>query len=212
MRPWTSFQRSGTPLEVDYDILKVQNSLETDWYFEDSKLFRGLKLFRGGPVFQSLELFRGRPNLEADWDFKGSELQFKVDQVILKIQNLLSKWTIIFEGLDLSFNSLSQRAMIFEELDSLSQQTIKVRNFNLKWTRIFRRSGFSNSKQTRLEPYFETDQICSFRIPSGLNFKGSQIFGSFLKHNFEVRSDSIFAFCHFIGSKKLKVVCWNQTN
>ncbi|GES84553.1 hypothetical protein RCL_jg22908.t1 [Rhizophagus clarus] len=35
-----------TPLEADYDISKVWNSLEADQYFKDPELFRG------GPVFQ----------------------------------------------------------------------------------------------------------------------------------------------------------------
>ncbi|GET03038.1 hypothetical protein RCL_jg8234.t1 [Rhizophagus clarus] len=53
------FRRSGTPLEADYDISKVRNSLEVDRYFE------GLELFRGGPV----------RNLEVDRDFEGPELE-----------------------------------------------------------------------------------------------------------------------------------------
>ncbi|GES83021.1 hypothetical protein RCL_jg19948.t1 [Rhizophagus clarus] len=80
MRLWTSFRKSGvsfevdqvwnsmsrrtiksgTPLEADYSISKVQN-LEADWYFEGPE-------FRGGLV----------QNLKADWYFEGPEL--KADQ------------------------------------------------------------------------------------------------------------------------------------
>ncbi|GBB97698.1 hypothetical protein RclHR1_30400002 [Rhizophagus clarus] len=141
MQPWTSFQRFRTPLEADYDISKVWNSLEMDQYFENPELFRG------GLVQNSLEV---------DWYFEGSEL-FRSGPV--------------------------QNSLEADRLDSLLQKTIKVRNFNPKWTRIFRKSESSNLKQTRLEHHFETDQICGFRIPSGLNFEGSWISGSFLKHN-----------------------------
>ncbi|GES79013.1 hypothetical protein RCL_jg6041.t1 [Rhizophagus clarus] len=97
MRPWTSFQRSGT-------------------------LFRGgplsPELFRGGPVFQrSGTLFRGgllSPELhrrtiksgtplEADYDISKVRNSLEADYDILKIRNLEADWD--FEGLDLPIRS-----------------------------------------------------------------------------------------------------------
>ncbi|GES99006.1 hypothetical protein GLOIN_2v1880882 [Rhizophagus clarus] len=102
------FRRSGTPLEADYDISKVRNSLEVDRYFE------GPELFRGGPVFRrSGTLFRGGPlspelhrrtiksgtPLEADYDISkvrnsiggplSPELHFEADYDISKVRNSL---------------------------------------------------------------------------------------------------------------------------
>ncbi|GES79358.1 hypothetical protein RCL_jg6359.t1 [Rhizophagus clarus] len=120
MRPWTSFQRSGTlfrggplslelfrggpvqnsisrrtiksgtPLEADYDISKVRNSLEAD--YDISKV----------------------RNLEADRDFEGPELEADRRSGTL-IRSEPSRTPIrsgpgYFEGQ----NSLSKRTMIFE--------------------------------------------------------------------------------------------------
>ncbi|GBB96899.1 hypothetical protein RclHR1_28670001 [Rhizophagus clarus] len=154
MRPWTSFQRSGT-------------------------------LFQGGPL--SLELFRDRPvfrrsetplkvdydilkvwNLEADRDFKGSELEadrrsersrpsyFEVwnsnskQTGILKVWNSNLKWT----GSEFTFEADHniQRFGTPSRLDSLSQRTIKIFQFEAD-------QGIS-----KMEPHFEVDQICGFQI------------------------------------------------
>ncbi|GBB90861.1 hypothetical protein RclHR1_17990003 [Rhizophagus clarus] len=261
MQPWTSFQRSRTPLKTDYNISKVWNSLEADQVqssLEADQYFEGLK-FRGGPEFRKSRtqsrlkikktlifvliniklafIFLGlkevdqiilktsiskvQNSLEADryieeanQDFEGSELEVnqrsersRPSQVISKNSN--SKRTSILKV----WNSLLKQTMIFEDLDLSFIEDHDIQRFRLSFTADHKvdqnisKSGSSNSKQIRLEPHFETDQICGFQIPSGLNFEDSWISESFLKHNFEVRSDSIFEVCHFIGSKKLKVVC-----
>ncbi|GBB95461.1 hypothetical protein RclHR1_02540015 [Rhizophagus clarus] len=68
---FSSFFRSRIPLEADYDISKVQNSLEADRYF------KGPELFRGRPVQNSLEAdqyFEVWNSLEADQYFEGLKL------------------------------------------------------------------------------------------------------------------------------------------
>ncbi|GBB94748.1 hypothetical protein RclHR1_24070001 [Rhizophagus clarus] len=120
MRPWTLFQRSGTPLKVDYDISKVWNSLEINQYFEGLKLFRGRsvfqrcpELFKGGPVQNFLEVdryFEVQNFLETDWYFEGLEFRgrpgFQRSETRSKLK-VRKKWTesSYFKGLDLPIRS-----------------------------------------------------------------------------------------------------------
>ncbi|GES79359.1 hypothetical protein RCL_jg6359.t3 [Rhizophagus clarus] len=131
MRPWTSFQRSGT--------LFRGGPLKADRYFE------GPELFRGGPVFRRSEtLFRGGPlspelHFEADYDISKVRNSLEADYDISKVRNLEADRD--FEGPELEAdrrsgtlirsepsrtpirsgpgyfegqNSLSKRTMIFE--------------------------------------------------------------------------------------------------
>ncbi|GES84554.1 hypothetical protein RCL_jg22909.t1 [Rhizophagus clarus] len=134
--------------------------------------------------------------------FQRSRTLIRSRLVISKVWNSLSKQTMIFEspelplaaGYDIRRSGLSfvaDHKEYFKVLDlPIRSRPVYFKVFS--WNLILRQT--------------------SFQIPSGLNFEGSQISGSFLKHNFEVKRDSIFAFCRFIELKKLKVVCWNRTN
>ncbi|GES98981.1 hypothetical protein RCL_jg1016.t1 [Rhizophagus clarus] len=178
MRPWTSFQRSripfrggplspklfkggpvfqrsGTPLEVDYDILKVRNSLEADQYFKGPELFRGGPVwnsisrqttksgipFRGGPL--SPELFRG------GLVFRRSRTPLEANYDILKVWNSL-KADRYFEGPELFRGRPVFRRSgtpLEADYDILKSGTLirsgLVWNSNLKWTELFRRSEFT---------------------------------------------------------------------
>ncbi|GES87793.1 hypothetical protein RCL_jg11250.t1 [Rhizophagus clarus] len=137
--------KSGTPLEADYDISKVRNSLEADYDISKVRNLEADRDFEGPELEADRRSERSGPSyFEADRYFEGPELQFEVDRVISKVR-------IHFRSVR---NSLSQRAMIFEGPDSLSLRTIKVWIFQFE----------ADQGISKMEPHFEVDQICGFQI------------------------------------------------